>query len=151
MMQIGIGADHRGYRLKTNLCRFLKNTGHKVIDYGTNSEKPVDYPVIAIKLAHDIAQKRLKFGILICYTGQGMAISANKVRGVRAAVCSEVKCAELSRAHNNANILVLPARLVNAVKSRSIINKFIKTCFEGGRHKRRLKKIIKYENTACCV
>ncbi len=149
-MRIGIGADHRGYKMKKHLFGFLIKKGFKVKDYGTNSEKPVDYPMIAIKLAQDVANKRLKYGILICYTGQGMAIAANKVSGIRAVICSDVRTAQLSRAHNNANIIVLPARLVNTVKSNSIINKFLNTDFKGGRHQRRIKEITLYENTACC-
>lgn len=149
-MKIGIGADHRGYKLKYSLSGVLKGRGVKVVDYGTNSENSVDYPLIAFALARDVVKKRIKYGILICYSGQGMAISANKVKGIRAAICTDVKTAELSRAHNNANILVLPARLVNTGKSRVIINKFLNTEFEGGRHQRRLKEIKRYENTARC-
>lgn len=149
-MKIGIGADHRGYKLKNHLVDYLINKGIKAIDYGTNSEQSIDYPPIAFALASDVAKNRVKYGILICFSGQGMAISANKVAGIRAAVCTDAMTAELSRAHNDANVLVLPARLVNSMKSRSIVNRFLNTEFDGGRHKRRLNKITRYENTSRC-
>ncbi len=147
-MRIGIGADHRGFELKKYLMKFLNNRGFETVDYGTGAGAPADYPLIAFALAEDIAGRRLKRGILICFSGQGMAIAANKVRGIRAAVCADARTAGLARAHNDANVLVLPARIVNAVKSRSIVNKFISTVFEGGRHRRRLRIIRDYENFA---
>ncbi|MGB3341557.1 MAG: ribose 5-phosphate isomerase B [bacterium] len=145
-MKIGIGADHRGVVLKTKIIEFLQGTGYDIIDYGTVSAASVDYPKIGFRLAHDVAMRKMRFGILMCYTGQGMAMTANKVPGVRAAICTTPKIAELTRAHNDANILVLPAGFIRFdKKTRAIIKTFLSTKFEGGRHFRRLKIIKKYE------
>jgi len=147
-MKIGIGSDHRGYRLKTRIINFLKRKGHKVFDFGTNSEEPVDYPEIGIKVARAVAKKGIKFGILLCYTGQGMAITANKVKGVRAAVCSCPEIARSARAHNDANVLSIPAGFVNPNREwQSIIDTFLNTKFEGSRHRRRLNIIKRYEDS----
>ncbi len=147
-MRIGLGADHRGYRLKSKIRNYLENNGINVLDYGTHSEEPVDYPKIAIKVAKAVAKKKLKFGIIICFSGQGMAITANKVPGIRAAICTDKEIAYYARAHNNANILVLPARTIKYKKQwQPIIKTFFNTKFEGGRHERRLNIIKKYENT----
>lgn len=145
-MKIGIGADHRGIRLKRKITKFLQSLGHQVIDYGTDSEVSVDYPNIAFRLAQDLAQRKMRFGILMCYTGQGMAMTANKVRGIRAAICTGNEVAALARAHNDANILVLPAGFVEFKKeTKEIVETFLKTKFEGGRHLRRIRLIKKYE------
>ena len=146
-MKIGIGADHRGIALKAAIRKYLEKK-HRVIDYGAHSTASVDYPDIALQLAADVAANRLKFGILLCYTGQGMAMAANKVPGIRAAVCVTKKIAQYARAHNNANVLVLPAGFVGYnEKTRQIIRTFLTTPFEGGRHLRRINKIKKYENS----
>lgn len=146
LMKIGIGADHRGIRLKRKITKFLQSLGHQVIDYGTDSEVSVDYPSIAFRLAHDLAQKKMCFGILMCHTGQGMAMTANRVRGIRAAICTGTEIAALTRAHNDANILVLPAGFVEFNKeTKEIVETFLKTKFEGGRHLRRIKLIEEYE------
>lgn len=145
-MKIGIGADHRGYKLKTRIISFLDSNKFKVIDYGAYSEEPVDYPEIALKVAQDVKKRKIKFGIIICLSGQGMAITANKVPGVRAAICSDKEVAYYARAHNDANILVLPARIIKKKKQwLPIIETFFKTRFEGGRHRRRLNIIKEYE------
>lgn len=145
-MKIGIGADHRGIGLKNKIIKYLKSLGHNIIDYGADDEAPVDYPMIAFTLARDVAQKKARFGILMCYTGQGMAMTANKVSGIRAAICTDPRIAALTRAHNDANILVLPAGFVKFDKKiRSTIKTFLDTEFEGGRHLRRVKIIKKYE------
>ncbi len=145
-MKIGIGADHRGFKLKTRLKEYLICKGNKVIDFGTDSEEPVDYPKIAIKLARAVAGKKIKFGILSCFSGQGMAITANKIRGIRAAICTDKELAYYARAHNDANILVLPARLIKRKNQwKPIIETFFNTKFEGGRHQRRLEIIKNYE------
>ena len=145
-MKIGIGADHRGVILKTKIIKFLQGLGHNITDYGTASETAVDYPKIGFRLARDVAGKELRFGILMCYTGQGMAMTANKVPGVRAAICTTPKVAELTRAHNDANILVLPAGFIGFDnQTRAIIKAFLNTKFQGGRHLRRIKMIKKYE------
>jgi ribose 5-phosphate isomerase B len=145
-MKIGIGADHRGYKLKQHISSYLKARHHNVFDFGTNSTRPADYPVIALKIARQVAKGKLGLGIVSCYSGQGMAIAANKVRGIRAAICTDRELARLARAHNDANILVLPAGNPGAAKKwRSIINSFLATSFDGGRHQRRLNIIRRYE------
>uniref|UniRef100_A0A7C6EHN1 Ribose 5-phosphate isomerase B n=1 Tax=candidate division WOR-3 bacterium TaxID=2052148 RepID=A0A7C6EHN1_UNCW3 len=146
-MKIGIGADHRGFKLKTRLKDYLLRNGNKVIDFGPDSEEPVDYPRIAIKVAKAVVGKKIKFGILSCFSGQGMAITANKVKGIRAAICTDKELAYYARAHNDANILVLPARSIKRKNQwKPIIETFFNTKFEGGRHQRRLN-IIKYYET----
>ncbi len=146
MNKIAIGADHRGYRLKNKIKDFLQKNNFGVIDYGTHSEKPVDYPEIALEVAHAVAENRVKYGIIICFSGQGMAITANKVIGIRAAICTDKELAYYARAHNDANILVLPARTIKLKKQwKPIIITFFNTPFEGGRHQRRLDLIKKYE------
>jgi ribose 5-phosphate isomerase B len=145
-MKIGIAADHRGYKLKSSIVNFLRKKGHKVVDYGTYSEKSADYPNFAFQVAQDIVKKKVRFGILLCYTGQGMAMSANKVRGIRAAICMTPEIAQLTRAHNNANILVMSAGFMKfSGNTKKIIEVFLTTKFEGGRHLRRLNIIKKYE------
>lgn len=126
---------------------YLKTNGHAVSDYGTNSEKLVDYPEIALHLAHDIIGKKIRFGILSCYTGQGMAMTANKVKGIRAAISTTPEVARLARAHNNANILVIPGYLDFNQDAIEMIEAFLHTKFEGGRHLRRINIIKKYENS----
>lgn len=144
-MKIAIGADHRGFHLKKAISRYLAKNGHKVLDYGGHSEESIDYPHIALPLAKDVAKKRVNFGILICYTGQGMAMTANKVKGVRAAVCVSSEVARYSRAHNNANICVIPGMIPYGKKIRDIVNTFMQTRFGGGRHLRRVNVIEQYE------
>jgi len=145
-MNIGIGADHRGVVLKAKIIKFLKGLGHSIKDYGTDSAVSVDYPIIGLRLGRDVAKKKLRFGILMCYTGQGMAMTANKVPGVRAAICTTPKIAALTRAHNDANILVLPAGFIKYdKKTKAIIKTFLNTKFERGRHLRRVQIIKKYE------
>lgn len=146
-MKIGIGADHRGFGLKSKIIDFLKKKDYEVIDYGTNSEESVDYPNIAIKCAQDVSKRKIRFGILLCYTGQGMVMTANKVKGIRAAVCIQPEIAQLTRAHNNTNVLVLPAGFLKFDKNtKKLIDIFLNTKFEGGRHLRRVNIIKKYEN-----
>jgi ribose 5-phosphate isomerase B len=150
-MNIGIGADHRGFRLKSSIIRYLQRNGHKVIDYGTDSEDSTDYPNFALAVANDVIKKKVRFGILLCFTGQGMAMTANKVKGIRAAVCTKPEMAKLTRAHNDANILVLPAGFFRfSKKSKEIIEAFLNTKFEGGRHLRRLNIIKRYEDDNLC-
>ena len=146
-MKIGIGADHRGIKLKSAIKKYLEGK-YRVEDYGAHSVESVDYPDIALELATDVASGRLKYGILLCYTGQGMVMAANKVRGIRAAVCMTKRIAAYARAHNNANILVIPAGFIGSrERTRQVIRTFLNTPFEGGRHLRRINKIKKYENS----
>jgi ribose 5-phosphate isomerase B len=151
-MKIGIGADHRGFRTKSTIIAFLKDKGYRVIDFGTDSEVSVDYPYFALRVAEAIGKRAIRYGILLCYSGQGMVITANKVKGIRAAVCPKPRYAGLARAHNNANILVIPAGFVKSRKRlQAIIETFLKTKFEGGRHRRRLNIIKRYEGSTGCV
>lgn len=147
-MKVGIGADHRGFNLKSRIKEYLSNNSHQVIDFGTFNKESVDYPEIALKVANAVAKKRAKFGIIICFSGQGMAITANKVKNIRAAICTDKELAYYARAHNDANVLVLPARTIRYKRQwQPIIETFFKTKFEGGRHQRRLNIIKKYEKT----
>ncbi|KPJ71307.1 hypothetical protein AMJ52_08700 [candidate division TA06 bacterium DG_78] len=146
-MKIGIAADHRGFKLKSSIIGYLKKKGYDVVDYGTHSEESVDYPHFAFQVAMALADKKIGFGILLCYTGQGMAMSANKVRGVRAAICTNPEIAQLTRAHNDANILVMPAGFMDfSSNTKKTIETFLTTEFAGERHLRRLKIIEEYEN-----
>jgi ribose 5-phosphate isomerase B len=151
-MKLGIGADHRGFKIKERLIVYLREQGYEVADYGTFSEDPVDYPDFAIAVAEAVARGELDYGILMCYSGQGMVMVANKVRGIRAAFCINEEYARFARAHNDANVLVMPAGFVRfGKKMKAIIDTFLKTKFEGGRHLRRIRKIEKYEGSANSV
>jgi ribose 5-phosphate isomerase B len=147
-MKLGIGADHRGYRTKSRIVQYLNKQGHTVVDYGTLSENAVDYPDIAIEVAEAVRRHKVDYGILLCYSGQGMVMAANKVRGIRAAFCVNAEYAKYARAHNNANVLVMPAGFIRFGKKMiAIIETFLCTDFEGGRHLRRIRKISKYESS----
>ena len=140
MKKIYIASDHAGFKLKSSiLSKFYKKK--KIIDLGPNSNISVDYPDYAKKLSKKIASEKGSFGILICGSGMGMAISANKIKNVRAALCYNKKNTKLSRLHNNANIITLGERLISKNKAINLIKIFLGTKFEGGRHLRRIKKI----------
>ena len=138
---ISLSSDHAGYRLKENVKTFLLKKKIKVIDLGPYEEESVDYPDFAKKVVKSVSSKKSDIGIWICGSGTGMAMSANKSRKIRAAVCYNNISTRLSRQHNNANILALGARLINTDKAFKIVNTFLSTKFEGGRHLRRVKKI----------
>jgi ribose 5-phosphate isomerase B len=140
-MKIVIGSDHGGYKLKEKIKIFLKKRKVAFKDLGTFSEDPVDYPDIGRAVAKAVAAKKFKFGILTCGTGIGMAMAANKVAGIRAAVAHNVYTAQMSRAHNDANILALGGRVLRTAMALKIVDAFLKTPFEGGRHLRRVRKI----------
>ena len=140
MRKIYIASDHAGYLLKKKILEKFSNN-QKIIDLGPNSTNSVDYPDFAKKLSRKVASDRGSFGVLVCGSGTGMAIAANKTKNIRAAMCFSAKNTRLSRLHNNANIITLGSRLINKNKAFKFINIFIKTKFEGGRHKRRVKKI----------
>jgi len=144
-MKIGIGADHRGYSAKEYLKKYLAKKRYVVVDFGTDSEGSCDYPDIAFSLAVQVAKRKFKKGILICKTGIGMSITANKVKGAYAALCCNRDMAIASRKHNNANILALGATLAGKSKMKSIVDAWLSTEFEGGRHRRRYNKIRKEE------
>ena len=139
--KICIASDHGGYTLKESIKNFLVNKYISIIDLGPFENKTVDYPDYAQKIARRIKAKKSDIGILVCGSGTGMAISANKIKSIRAAVCYNLKSTRLSRQHNNANIIALGARLTNKNLSLKLVDIFLKTKFEGGRHLRRIKKI----------
>ena len=140
MKKIYIASDHAGFKLKNSiLSKFAKKK--KIIDLGPNSSISVDYPDYAKKLSKKIASDKGNLGILICGSGMGMAIAANKTKKARAALCYSVKNTKLSRLHNNANIITLGERLIDKKKAVSLVKIFLSTKFEGGRHLRRVKKI----------
>ncbi len=140
-MKIAIGADHAGYRLKEHLARFLERQGHQVADQGTFSEDSVDYPECAAAVAAEVVAGRADRGLLVCGTGVGVAIAANKVDGIRAATCNDLFTATKSREHNDANVLTLGARVVGEGLAEDIVRSFMETDFAAGRHQRRVDKI----------
>jgi ribose 5-phosphate isomerase B len=140
-VRIAIGSDHAGFTLKQHLIQVLKDGGHDVDDHGTHSEVPVDYPPICARVGRSVASRDADLGIVLGGSGQGEQISANKVRGVRAALCNELYTARLARAHNDANVLSIGARIVAAPLAEEILNIFLQTPFEGGRHVARLEEI----------
>lgn len=149
-MKIAIGSDHAGFRLKEIIKNFLKTKGIEVEDFGTHTEESVDYPDYAFKVAEAVSSGEFDFGILVCGTGIGMSISANKVKGIRAALCNDLYTAHASREHNNANVLCMGGRVVGDEVAKEIVNTFLNAKFEGGRHERRINKIKDYENSKNC-
>src|SRR6476659_5361583 len=145
LMKIALGADHAGYELKDQIKQHLQQQGIEVRDEGTSTADSVDYPDYARAVAHDVSGQRADLGILVCGSGIGMAIAANKVDGIRAANVSTEYEAEMSRQHNNANVLALGARIVNAGQAFLIVDKWLATQFAGGRHERRVEKIMALE------
>lgn len=144
-MQIAIGSDHAGYRLKEHLKEVLKADGHTVEDLGTHSEEPVDYPPICAGVARSVADGRAERGIVLGGSGQGEQISANKVRGVRAALCNDLYTARMSREHNDANVLAMGGRIVADGLADEILRLWLATEFAGGRHERRIEQIAEIE------
>ena len=141
MTSIAIGCDHRGFGLKELIIAFLQNEGYSYQDFGCHSSEPVDYPDVAQKVGEAVASGNFDQGILICSTGIGMCIAANKIRGVRAALCHNVFAAQRARQHNDANVLCLAGEDVDASVALEIVKTFLTTDFEGGRHTRRVNKI----------
>ena len=139
--KVCIASDHAGYKLKENIKDHLINKYISIFDMGPFENKSVDYPDYAKKLAKRVKAKKSDIGILVCGSGTGMAISANKIKGIRAAVCYNIKSTRLSRQHNNANIIAIGSRLTKKKLSLKLVEMFLKTKFEGGRHLRRVKKI----------
>lgn len=144
-MKIGIASDHRGVRLKSVLIKYLEDNGHKIIDYGTYTKDSCDYPDYTYAAASAVKKKEVERAIVICYTGVGTCIAANKVKGIRAALVYSLKSAELSRKHNDSNLLVLPSYFFKVDQIKKIVNRWLKEKFEGGRHTRRLRKIKEIE------
>uniref|UniRef100_A0A7C3J5I4 Ribose 5-phosphate isomerase B n=1 Tax=candidate division WOR-3 bacterium TaxID=2052148 RepID=A0A7C3J5I4_UNCW3 len=142
-MKVSIGSDHRGFKVKEEIKKCL---GFEFIDRGTFSEESTDYPDYAKLVADDVLQNRADFGILICYSGIGMSIAANKIKGIRAAYVIDEEFASLAKKHNNANILVLGAKVVEGKDLCKIVKVFSEEKFEGGRHQKRIDKICSFEN-----
>jgi ribose 5-phosphate isomerase B len=138
---IALGADHGGVTLKNRLAAVLAEAGHQVLDYGTDGPASVDYPDYAQAVCAAVAEKRADYGILVCGTGIGMSIAANRNPAIRCALLHDVTTARLTRQHNNANVLALGARITGEEVALDIVNTFLNTEFEGGRHERRLAKI----------
>ncbi len=144
-MKISIGSDHGGYLLKKDLIQALSKEGYEVIDCGTHSEESVDYPVYAEKVARNVQTNKSSFGVLICVTGIGMCISANKFKKIRAALINSLDSAIMTRKHNNSNIICIGARYTKPEEAIEWIKAFATTEFEGGRHLRRIDLISKQE------
>ncbi len=145
-MKIGIGCDHGGFALKQEVIEHLKKSGHEVEDFGTYSEESTDYPDYGYKVAKAVASNDCEKGIVICGTGQGIMMAANKVKGIRCAVVSDVFTAEMVAMHNDANMISLGARVLGKGLALRIVDAYLKTSFEGGRHSGRVAKIMKIES-----
>ena len=144
-MKVAIAADHGGFELKDSMVEYIKSLGNEVMDLGTNSADSVDYPDYAKKVCEEIQQGNSDLGILICGTGIGMSLAANKFEGIRAACVSDVYSAKMSRNHNNANVLCIGARVIGDEVAKLIIKTFLENEFEAGRHQRRVDKIMAIE------
>ena len=145
-MKLSIGSDHAGYDLKKQIFEYLQKEGHVVIDQGTYNKDSVDYPDFAERVVKDVQNKEADYGILVCYTGIGMSMAANKARGIRAALVGKVEDAVLTREHNNANVLCLSAKNTSVEDAFEIVKAFLSTGFAGGRHERRVEKVMRFEN-----
>ena len=145
-MKLSIGSDHAGYDLKKQIFEYLQKEGHVVIDQGTYNKDSVDYPDFAEWVVKDVQNTEADYGILVCYTGIGMSMAANKARGIRAALVGKVEDAVLTREHNNANVLCLSAKNTSVEDAFEIIKAFLSTDFAGGRHERRVEKVMRFEN-----
>jgi ribose 5-phosphate isomerase B len=144
-----IGSDHAAYQMKETIKSFLESEGFTVEDAGTLGTESVDYPDFAIKVATAVSSGKYKRGILMCGTGLGMSMAANRFPGVRAALCNDIFPAVMSRQHNDANVLVLGGRVIGDVLAKEIVKVWIKTAFEGGRHQNRLEKFDRMDFTSC--
>lgn len=149
MKKIAFGCDHRGFETKDQIFPFLKKNGYEIVDFGTNSGDSVDYPDFILKAAETVGQGICEKAIGVCYTGIGSSIAANKVKGVRASLVHSVKEAELTRAHNDSNMLILGSGFLPGELLIPIIETWLKTPFEGGRHAERVNKIRQYEQKHC--
>lgn len=144
-MKIAIGNDHVAYQMKLHIAGYLKARGCEIVDFGTNDEERTDYPIYGKKVAEAVASKECDFGVLICGTGVGISISANKIKGIRAVVCSEPYSAKLAREHNDANIVAFGARVIGTATAEMILDEFLNASYEGGRHQKRLDMISQIE------
>jgi ribose 5-phosphate isomerase B len=146
-MTIALGADHAGFALKQDLKSWLAGRGVEVLDFGTHSTASVDYPDFAVAVGRAVQERRAERGVLVCGSGVGMAIAANKVPGIRAAVAVDVETARLCRAHNDTNVLTLGARITSPEAAVDIVQAWLEAEFEGGRHARRVAKLAQLEDT----
>lgn len=145
-MKIALGADHKGYRFKELVKQLLQKLGHEVVDFGTNSEeKSVDFPDFGLKVAHAVADHTADRGITVCWTGNGMNISANKVKGIRAGMALNAEMAYYTRLHNDANVMTLSGKYTPESELEAAVTNFITTEFEGGRHTSRVEKMMREE------
>lgn len=145
-MKIAIGNDHAATDLKFEIMKYVQEMGHEVVNFGTDTKESCDYPKIGAKVGHAVAEEDFDCGILICGTGVGISIAANKVKGVRAAVCSDVATAHLVKEHNNANIIAFGARIVGSELAKDIVKAYLGAEFMGGRHQKRVDMISELEN-----
>ncbi len=145
-MKLAIGSDHGGFALKEAVRKHLEQCGIDYEDFGAFSTDSVDYTPIAAKTAHYVADGKADYGVLVCTTGLGVSIAANKVKGIRAAVCTNEYCAEMTRRHNNANILCMGGKVVSEEMALKMLDIFLNTGFEGGKHQRRIDQIAQIEN-----
>ena len=146
--RFAMGADHAGYEVKNQIKEYLQEKGYEVVDYGTHSAESVDYPDYARQVAQSVSNAEVERGILVCGTGIGMSITANKVRGIRAATCNDTQTARLAAEHNDANVLCVGARVVHSDVAMAIVKEWLKYEYLGGRHQRRLDKIAELERTS---
>lgn len=146
-MKVAIGSDHAGYDLKGHLVDALAELGHEVNDLGTDSPEPVDYPAICAAVGREVAEGRAERGVVLGGSGQGEQLAANKVKGVRAALCNDLYTARLSRQHNDANVLAMGGRIVGLGLAREILELWMSTDFAGGRHEARIEQITALEDT----
>jgi ribose 5-phosphate isomerase B len=148
-MRVAVAADHAGFRLKTVVAAHLADAGHEVIDLGTDSEESVDYPPFCAAAGRAVVDGQADFGIVIGGSGQGEQIAANKVNGVRAALCHDEWMARMARQHNNANVLAFGARVLADARALEIVDLFLETEFEGGRHQARIEQLAAIEREEC--
>lgn len=146
-MRIGIGNDHVAIELKNTIKEHLEQQGYEVVDFGTNSPERFDYPVSGYKVGKAVASGDVDLGVLICGTGVGISLAANKVHGIRACVCSDPYSAKLSREHNNTNIIAFGARVVGPELAKMIVDEWLGATFQGGRHQRRIDMLAEIEET----
>lgn len=144
-MKIAIGNDHVALEMKNHIAKYLQDKGHEIVNFGTDSSERCDYPIYGKKIADAVASGECDIGILICGTGIGISIAANKVKGIRAAVCSDPYSARLTRQHNNANIIAFGARVIGTATAEMIVDEFLAAEYEGGRHQNRIDMISAIE------
>ena len=146
-MKIAMGADHKGFQLKRDIKIYLEALGHQVLDFGTDSDASVDYPDFGAAAARAVQSGAADLGVTFCWTGTGMAIAANKLKGIRSAVALNTDMAELARRHNNVNVLAIPSKYVEPEQAKAIVDAWLKASFEGGRHETRVAKIARLEDS----